>query len=71
MKRILTRKPTYGSSHNNDLIEEGMDFEISNTPITKYKTRRKLMTEQKLLSRSEMSSSEHSSASNPRGSFSK
>ena len=33
--------------------EEGIDFEVSNTPITKYKTRRKLMTEQKLLTASQ------------------
>ena len=28
------------------------EWEVSNTPITKYKTRRKLMTQQKLLSKS-------------------
>lgn len=66
IKKLFKSKKDEFVDNNED--EEAMDFEVCSTPITKYKNRRKLMTQQKLLSQSALENKEIGSA---RSSFNK
>lgn len=69
MKKFLgiTKQNSVGPSN------EDMDFDVTNTPITKYKNRRKHLTQQKLLDKSQRESDasipNRSSFKENRGSF--